>query len=552
MSLHPQPEYSIPEQTQRVAHAAFPKGTLALHIADVLGPLYRDHQFAALFPKGGQPAEAPARLALATVLQFVEGLSDRQAADAVRGRIDWKYALGLELADPGFDHTVFSEFRSRLVAGQAEQLLLDTLLDRARELGLLQKRGRQRTDSTHVLAAVRVLNRLERVGETLRATLNALATVAPEWLQAWAPAEWYARYGERVENYYLPKSDQARLALAAVIGADGQILLAALERATEHSWLREVPAVKMLRRVWAEQYSEHEGQLRWREVKDMPSPAELIASPYDPEARYSNKRNVEWIGYKVHLTETCDETRPQLIVNVETTPATTPDDNMLKDVHRSLDKRDLLPSEHLVDKGYTDSHVLVDSQREYGVTIIGPVADDPSWQARAGEGFDKSQFRVDWDHQTVTCPAGKQSISFLPNTYPKNGMVWEARFARQDCTPCRFRSQCTKAKKEPRLIGLQTREQYEALQAARQQQTTAEFRQRYAARAGIESTHEQAIRRCGLRWCRYLGSAKTHLQHLLTAAAINLVRIADWWQGKTPAQTRRSRFTALQPASVVA
>jgi transposase len=552
MSLHPQPEYSIPEQTQRVAHAAFPKGTLALHIADVLGPLYRDHQFAALFPKGGQPAEAPARLALATVLQFVEGLSDRQAADAVRGRIDWKYALGLELADPGFDHTVFSEFRSRLVAGQAEQLLLDTLLDRARELGLLQKRGRQRTDSTHVLAAVRVLNRLERVGETLRATLNALATVAPEWLQAWAPAEWYARYGERVENYYLPKSDQARLALAAVIGADGQILLAALERATEHSWLREVPAVKILRRVWAEQYSEHEGQLRWREVKDMPSSAELIASPYDPEARYSNKRSVEWIGYKVHLTETCDETRPQLIVNVETTPATTPDDNMLKDVHRSLDKRDLLPSEHLVDKGYTDSHVLVDSQREYGVTIIGPVADDPSWQARAGEGFDKSQFRVDWDHQTVTCPAGKQSISFLPNTYPKNGMVWEARFARQDCTPCRFRSQCTKAKKEPRLIGLQTREQYEALQAARQQQTTAEFRQRYAARAGIESTHEQAIRRCGLRWCRYLGSAKTHLQHLLTAAAINLVRIADWWQGKTPAQTRRSRFTALQPASVVA
>jgi transposase len=429
---------------------------------------------------------------------------------------------------------------------------LDTLLDRARELGLLQKRGRQRTDSTHVLAAVRVLNRLERVGETLRATLNALATVAPEWLQAWAPAEWYARYGERVENYYLPKSDQARLALAAVIGADGQILLAALERATEHSWWREVPAVKMLRRVWAEQYSEHEGQLRWREVKDMPSPAELIASPYDPEARYSNKRSVEWIGYKVHLTETCDETRPQLIVNVETTPATTPDDNMLKDVHRSLDKRDLLPSEHLVDKGYTDSHVLVDSQREYGVTIIGPVADDPSWQARAGEGFDKSQFRVDWDHQTVTCPAGKQSISFLPNTYPKNGMVWEARFARQDCTPCRFRSPCTKAKKEPRLIGLQTREQYEALQAARQQQTTAEFRQRYAARAGIESTHEQAIRRCGLRWCRYLGSAKTHLQHLLTAAAINLVRIADWWQGKTPAQTRRSRFTALQPASVVA
>ena len=168
----------------------------------------------------------------------------------------------------------------------------------------------------------------------------------------------------------------------------------------------------------------------------MPSPAELIASPYDPEARYSTKREVEWVGYKVHLTETCEADTPHLIVNVETTPATTPDDHMVKRVHASLEPRDLLPTEHLVDKGYTDSQVLVESQRTYGVTLIGPVADDPSWQARAGTGFDKSQFLVDWDRQVVTCPMGKQSISWLPNTYPKNGMTWEVRFARKDCTPC--------------------------------------------------------------------------------------------------------------------
>jgi transposase len=193
-----------------------------MHLADALGPLFEDQQFTALFSRRGQPAEAPARLALATLLQFAEGLSDRQAADAVRGRIDWKYALALELTDPGFDHTVLSEFRSRLVKSQAEQLLLDALLTRCRDLGLLKKRGRQRTDSTHVLAAVRVLNRLERVGETLRAALNDLAVVAPEWLQAFAPAEWYERYGERIENYDLPKTEQGRLALAATIGADGQ------------------------------------------------------------------------------------------------------------------------------------------------------------------------------------------------------------------------------------------------------------------------------------------------------------------------------------------
>ena len=124
MSLHPQPDWAIPEETQRVAHAAFPKGTLCLRIADELGTLYRDAQFADLFPTRGQPADSPARLALACVLQYVEGLSDRQAADAIRGRIDWKYALGLELTDPGFDHTVLSEFRSRLVNFQAVQRLL--------------------------------------------------------------------------------------------------------------------------------------------------------------------------------------------------------------------------------------------------------------------------------------------------------------------------------------------------------------------------------------------------------------------------------------------
>jgi transposase len=203
-----------------------------------------------------------------------------------------------------------------LLAGGAERLLLDTLLTRLRAQGLVKPRGRQRTDSTHVLAAIRVLNRLERVGETLRATLNSLAVVAPAWLQAIAPPDWYDRYGHRVENYDLPKTETARKDLATVIGTDGQILLDAIDAATEHRWLRKIPAVQTLRQVWGEQYINVQGRLIWREVKDMPSPADLIASPYDPEARYSTKREIEWVGYKVHVTETCDEDTPHIIVNV--------------------------------------------------------------------------------------------------------------------------------------------------------------------------------------------------------------------------------------------
>ena len=296
MSLHPHAPYPIPEETQRVTRAAFPRGNLSMQVADHFGPLYHDTHFTALFPRCGPPAEAPARLALVTVLQFAEGLSDRQAADAVRSRIDWKYVLGLDLTDPGFDHTVLSEFRARLVTGAAEHLLLDTLLTLAQMQGLLKARGRQRTDSTHVLAAIRVLNRLERVGETLRAALNSLAVVVPAWVQALAPPEWYERYAHRVENYQMPKTDAARKALAAVIGTDGQVLLQAIDAASAQPWLQAIPAVQLLRRVWAEQDVEVEGTLRWQEAKDMPSPAELIASPYDSEARYSTKRAVEWIG----------------------------------------------------------------------------------------------------------------------------------------------------------------------------------------------------------------------------------------------------------------
>lgn len=549
MSLRPQKPSAVPKETRRVAQAAFPKGTLCLYIADALGPIYYDDQFVALFPRRGQPAEAPGRLALATVLQYVEGLSDRQAADAVRGRIDWKYALGLSLIDPGFDHTVLSEFRSRLIEGNAERLLLDTLLQHLRDQGLVKAGGRQRTDSTHILAAVRGLNRLERVGETLRAALNELAVVVPDWLRALTPAVWYERYGCRVENYRLPKTDTARLELAAAIGADGQQLLAAVDAAKEQPWLAQLPAMRVLRQVWKTQYIEQDGCLRWRTVTEMPAAGEQVSSPYDPEARYSTKRNIGWVGYKAHLTETCDPDTPHLITNVETTPATTPDDNMVAVVHQSLEQRALLPAEHLVDKGYTDAHVLVDSKQRHGVTIVGPVADDPSWQARSGEGLTKAQFQVDWERQVVTCPAGKQSISWLPNTWPENGMVFEARFARKDCTPCSLRTRCTRSKKEPRIIGLQAREHHEALQGARRDQTTQAFQQKYAARAGIEGTHAQAIRRCGLRRCRYIGLAKTGLQHIITAAAVNLIRVVDWYTGTSTAKTRRSRFAALQPVA---
>ncbi len=264
MSLHPEPIGPVPEETARVARAAFPRGSTWLRLRDDLGTIYQDATFAALFPTHDRPAEAPCRLALITVLQFAEGLSDRQAADAVRARLDWKYLLGLPLDDPGFDFSVLSEFRARLLAGRAEHLLLDTLLAHCTARGWLKARGSQRTDSTHVLAAVRALNRLETVAETLRAALNALAAAAPDWLRAQVKADWFDRYSVRIEESRLPKGQTARAQYAAQVGADGLRLLEAVYTASILPWLREVPAVEILRRVWVQQFVTTDGRVQLR------------------------------------------------------------------------------------------------------------------------------------------------------------------------------------------------------------------------------------------------------------------------------------------------
>jgi transposase len=336
MSLHAQPIEPVPEETARVARAAFRRGNPCLQLRDVLGSIYTDASFADLFPRRGQSAEAPWRLALVTVLQFAEGLSDRQAADAVRGRIDWKYALGLTLEDPGFDFSVLSEFRARLVAGAAEQRLLDVLLAQCQERGLLKARGRQRTDATRVLGVLRQLNRLECVGETLRQALNAVACVAPDWLRALAPPDWFDRYGRRIEETHLPSKPEERQQYAALIGADGRELLEAVYAADAPAALRELEAVQLLRRVWVHQYEWIDGHLQWRDPKNSPPPAIRLDTPYEPEARYGTKRTTSWVGYKVHLTETCDPDDPHLISHVETTAATTSDVSRVTPIHDAL------------------------------------------------------------------------------------------------------------------------------------------------------------------------------------------------------------------------
>jgi len=479
-----------------VARAAFPKGCLALRVRDELGPLFADEEFRSAFGVRGRPGVSPGQLALVSVLQFAENLTDRQAAHAVRSRIDWKYLLGLELSDTGLDFTVLTGFRDRLLAHGLEERILDLLLKRLTERGLVTAKGKQRTDSTHVLAAVRELNRLEFVGETLRAALEALAVATPDWLRGWMDPFWQKRYGVKTDAYRLPSAEDKRAELAQQIGADGYRLLEAASANAAPPWLREVPAVTILRTVWLQQYyrvvANGTQEVSWRGKNDVPPSRARITSPYDIDSRYGMKRGSGWDGYKVHFTETCDDAekakRPHVLTNVVTTDATVNDAVVVEQVHHRLDDRGLLPAEHLLDAGYTSAELLVESQTGAGVTIIGPVRPDTTPRAVKAAGFGKTAFAIDWQARTAVCPKGAESRYWTEGVDHNQRPAIRIRFATDTCAAFPVRDQCTRSTRYGRQLTIRPQEQNDLLDRVR-----AELTGRPLVCAATERADDRAI-----------------------------------------------------------
>jgi transposase len=392
---------------------------------------------------------------------------------------------------------------------------------------------------------VRSLSNLECVGETRRSALDDLAALAPEWLVQQSSPDWFERYSHRVENYRLPKAENQRTALAQQIGADGLHLLQALESPDAPDTLKDEASVRLLRQVWQQYYDLSSGKAKWRAGPQASESEGIIRSPDDPEARTGKKREMTWLGYKAHLTETCvaveaEEATPQLIVQVETTLANVQDVEVTAPIQEDLARHDLLPEDQVVDTGYVDADLLESLQEQYGIRLLGPVLSDNSWQAKAGKGFALAHFQLDWQNRQATCPQGQTS-----SRWSRAGERMEIVFAQEVCACCPVRRDCTRSQTTGRVLHLRPQAAHSALQARRQEQQTQAFRKLYATRAGIEGTHSQAVRRMGMRRARYDGLHKTHLQHVLTAVAINLVRI-DAVLTQTPrGRTRRSHFARL-------
>jgi transposase len=581
MSVQPR---SWPEPAPEVAaavRAAYRRrgAPLPVTVRDRLGELFPDAEFGTAFGTRGRPGWSPGRLALVTVLQMVENLTDRQAADAVRDKISWKYALGLDLDDEGFDASVLSEFRTRVVEHGLEQRVLDLLLDALKTEGLVGAGGKARTDSTHVISAVRDLNRLELAGESVRACVEALVVVAPGWLSAVIDvADWGRRYGARVDTWRLPTSKTKRAELVAAYGSDAVVLLRAVHADTARPWLGELPAVEVLRRVLVQNYvisidAAGREVIRAREAEqDGLSPGRVrLSSPYDLDARWASKGDdLYWNGYKVHVTETCDTPdpapgggdpdtgspatgsdgeRPNLIVGVATTDATVPDARMTEKIHAALAERDLLPAEHFVDSGYPSAALVVDSLARWGITLVSPLLADTSRQARAGAGYDRGSFTIDFDSEQATCPQGQSSTWW--NTVTQHGTdAIVIKFAADTCRGCPVRDQCTHSTspKYGRQLTVPPREVHDAQHAARAAQDTPDWQARYAVRAGVEGTIRQGVAVTGMRRARYRGLPKTRLEHVYSAVALNLVRLDAYWNGNALDRTRTSHLARLDLA----
>jgi Transposase DDE domain/Transposase domain (DUF772) len=579
MSVQPRP-WPEPAPEIAAAVAAMYKGKrerpLPVMVRDQLGEWLADEQFAGAYGKRGKPGWPPGRLALVTVFQMAEDLADRQAAEAVRTRIDWKYSLGLDLADPGFDDSILSEFRARVAAGGLDQVVLDTLLKRLAAGGLVKPGGKMRTDSTHVISAVRDLNRLELAGEAVRACLEALAVAAPHVVAHLLDDSWSKRYAARIDTWRMPASATKKEELALAYGRDGCTLLRAIYAAAasnpDLAFLAGLHQVEVLRVVLVQNYLAIEGR-RGREViirreaeaEGLPPGRSRITSPYDLDARWGVKRDIFWNGYKVHVTETCGTTSsssdsdgrgadageaaapPHLITNVETTDATVPDNQMTAPVHSRLAGRGLLPAEHYVDSGYPSAELLVSSLAGYGIALVTPLLADTSAQARAGAGYDRTAFAIDFGARQATCPQGQASSSWNPVTQRGTETI-VITFAKSTCRSCPVRAQCTTSAAGRRQLTVHPRDVHQAQLAARAAQDTRNFQARYALRAGVEGTIRQGVAVTGMRHARYRGLAKTRLEHVNAATALNLIRLHAWWSGHPLDRTRTSHLARLELA----
>jgi transposase len=536
MSLKMQTPWPMPEETGRIGKKLLEETDAYRLIGDQLFEEWKEEEVADLYSSEGKPGFSPVILAFVSVFQFMERLADRQAAQALRMRLDWKYALHLPLEDMGFDYSVLSEFRDRLIEGGAENQVFEKLVEQIRGMGLIKERGKQRTDSIAMLVKVRRLSRIEMVVETLRLAVVALVAANREWSEEVIPPSWEQKYGERfVRQRY---SEQEWKEYEANIGNDGQWMLKRLRDGGAPAELQDLPEVQVFSTVWAQQFRKAQGEMVYQELKKYDGHTQ-IQTPHDPEARYSRKRRFEWLGDKVQVTETEDEGYPHIITDMVGTNSNQTDYEELPLIQDRLIERQCKPSQHYVDAGYMSGPNLAHSHG-LEIDLIGPLPEVVTPQELLPNGITQAQFQMDPKKNVVTCPQGHQARnpSLVVNTL-------SFHFPKKVCLACPLHARCCTGK-GGRTVGMNIH--YDLVQTARTRQKSDTFKKDYHQhRSGIEGSLSALVRGHGMRVSRYIGQKKRNLQAIFTGCAANLKRTANWLSGERP-QVRHKKSWSLYPA----
>lgn len=517
MSLQWHLSKEIPEDTRQIGQRLFRESNVYRQIGERLGELFPgDEEFAQMYDPEGRGAEPPLLMAMVTVFQMLERVPDRMAAELVVSRMDWKYALHLPLGYAGFHFTDLLAFRNRLIEHGQERLLFDNFLTKLQDLGLIKRRGKIRTDSTHVLGVVERLGRMELVCESVRVAVLAVQESDPAWSEKQLPGAFLESYASRQDEYGLSEAQvQAKLMRA---GKDGFWLLHMLEQNGSEQ-LQRLAEVEILRQVLAQQFPDGPDS---PPPSQRPAGKQVIESPHEPEARFGKKRDMKWKGYKAQVTETCDDQLPHVIVDLEPDGAADHDSQALPAIQQRMAERGIRPVEQYVDQGYISGEHIFNSQQA-GITLMGKALADTHPQ----RPFHQEHFHIDEAAQQAICPAGQASISWKATqqaNWPASRVV--IRFSGTVCRDCEFFNRCTV---NPKGRSLELHPFREVLAQRRMEAQQEDFRQKLHIRAGIEATISELTRQYGLRYCRYRGKVKLGLQAYFTAIAANLKRLARWW-----------------------
>ena len=585
--LKPQKLEPIPEETLKVGQEILEPENLMRKIGEQYGELVKDEDFLSMYPKIGQPALSPALLALVSILQAQEHLSDRMAVRMVVTRIDWKYALHLPLCYKGFDASVLSEFRDRLISNKAERVIFDKVLEKMKAEDLLKGRAVQRTDSLMILSAVRKLNRLELVMETMRLALEEIAKEDIKFFQANIEKTWIETYAQRACSERIIKESGAKAEtetqrLLVETGKNGFELIKILEQSETE--LQNLEKVVLLKKVWSQQYQIKENIISTTELAELAEPAEpakilngdskkkeqtakekdielttsesrakakikeMIESPHDEETRYTQKKGKEYRGYKLQLTEVASEEEVAIITDVEIVSASEYDGESLPNIHERLKEREILPETHLVDTGYVSGDAIVES-RERGVELLGLIASNTTMTARENEGFSVENFQIDFENKQAICPNGNKQRAFSETVDGRGRKVFQILWNKEICQSCPFKDKCIQGKKLGRTIKISRN--YKVIQQRRIEQKTDDFHNRYRRRAGVEATFSHLVCCMDARQTPYQGKNKTQLHFLLLAAGLNIKRAVYWQNGLRPLRKRSSRLEKISLAYFV-